>query len=172
MQKYLSCAQNPAGVAAEVFDLEALFIGFLALHVCRNGTCNFPDYGPDTVLFIDGDYSLGPSESGGQGVLVCTGELTLNGRTNWSGLIVAVGEGAYRINGSGNGEIIGGTVIADIAGPDNVYGTNDDCQSGSSGLGQPVYDERGGGNSLNVYCSTALNNTNVRPYEVVDFLQH
>jgi hypothetical protein len=141
-------------------------------HVCRNGTCNFPDYGPDTVLFIDGDYSLGPSESGGQGILVCTGELTMNGRTNWNGLILAVGEGAYRVNGSGNGEIIGGTVIADIAGPDNVYGTNDDCQTGSSGLGQPVYDERGGGNALNVYCSTALNSTNVRPYEVVEFLQH
>ena len=141
-------------------------------HVCRSGTCNFPDYGPDTVLFIEGDYTLGPSESGGQGVLVCTGELTLNGRTNWSGLILAVGEGAYRINGSGNGQIIGGLLIADIAGADNVYGTADDCQSGSSGLGQTVYDERGGGNALNVYCSTALNNTNVRPYEVVDFLQH
>ena len=139
--------------------------------VCRSGTCVFPDYGPDTLIFIDGDYSLGPAESGGQGILVCTGELTLNGRTNWSGLILAVGEGAYRINGSGNGEIIGGLVIADIAGPDNVYGTADDCESGSN-MGTAVYDERGGGNALTTFCSTALRSSNVRPYQVMEFLQH
>jgi hypothetical protein len=140
--------------------------------VCRAGTCTFPNYGPDTVIFIDGDYDLGPAESAGEGVIVCTGELTFQGRTNWTGLVLAVGEGSFRVNGSGNGQVIGGMLLADIAGPDNVYGTNDDCQTGSSGLGQTVYDENGGGNAVSTYCSTALNNTNVRPYEVVEFLQH
>ena len=140
--------------------------------VCRTGTCQFPDYGPDTLIFIEGDYNLGPSESGGQGVLVCTGELVLSGRTDWSGLILVVGEGQYRMNGSGNGEVIGGMLLADIAGPDNVYGTGDDCQSGSGGMGQTTFDERGGGNAMTTYCSTALTNTNVRPYQIVEFLQH
>jgi len=140
--------------------------------VCRTGTCTFPDYGPDTTIFIEGDYNLGPSESGGQGILVCTGALTLQGQTDWTGLILVVGKGIYRLNGAGNGEIIGGLVVANIAGPDGIYGTGDDCQSGSAGLRPPVYDERGGGNALSTFCSTSLNSTNVRPYKVLEFLQH
>ena len=35
-----------------------------------------------------------------------------------------------------------------------------------------AFDERGGGNSATQYCSTDLTSTNVRPYQVIEFLQH
>jgi len=140
-------------------------------YICRSDNCDFPDYGPDTVIFIDGDYQMGPTQSG-QGILVCTGELVFLGKTSWTGLIFVVGEGQYRLNGAGQGVISGGMVLADIAGPDDIYGTDDDCDEGSEGMGKAVFDERGGGNSATQYCTTDLTSTNVRPYEVVEFLQH
>jgi len=140
-------------------------------YICRSNKCDFPDYGPDTVIFIDGDYEMGPTQSG-QGILVCTGELVFLGKTSWTGLVFVVGEGQYRLNGAGKGVISGSMMIADIAGPDNVYGTDDDCEEGSEGMGKAVFDERGGGNTATQYCTTDLTSANVRPYQVIEFLQH
>jgi hypothetical protein len=140
-------------------------------YICRSSKCEFPDYGPDTVIYIDGDYEMGPTQSG-QGILVCTGELVFLGKTSWNGLVFVVGEGQYRLNGAGKGIISGGMVIADIAGADDIYGTKDDCEKGSEGMGKAVFDERGGGNSATQYCTSDLTSTNVRPYQVVEFLQH
>jgi len=140
-------------------------------HVCRSAECDFPDYGPDTVVYIDGDYQMGPTQSG-QGILVCTGELTFLGKTSWNGLIFVVGEGVFRMNGAGKGVVSGSMLLADIAGPDETYGTSDDCKTGSDGLGKATFDERGGGNSATQYCTSDLTSTNVRPYQVVEFLQH
>ena len=140
-------------------------------YICRSSKCDFPDYGPDTVIFIDGDYEMGPTQSG-QGILVCTGELVFLGKTSWTGLVFVVGEGMYRLNGAGTGTISGSMMVADIAGPDNVYGTDDDCEEGSEGMGKAVFDERGGGNTATQYCTTDLTSSNVRPYQVIEFLQH
>jgi hypothetical protein len=140
-------------------------------YICRASKCDFPDYGPDTVIYIDGDYAMGPTQSG-QGILVCTGELTFLGKTSWSGFVFVVGEGVYRLNGAGKGVISGSMMIADIAGADNIYGTADDCKKGSDGLGKAEFDERGGGNSATQYCTNDLTSTNVRPYQVIEFLQH
>lgn len=140
-------------------------------YICRSSNCDFPDYGPDTVIFIDGDYQMGPTQSG-QGILVCTGELTFLGKTSWRGLVFVVGEGSYRLNGAGKGVISGSMVIADIAGADETYGTSDDCKQGADGLGKAEFDERGGGNSATQYCTSDLTSTNVRPYQVIEFLQH
>jgi hypothetical protein len=140
-------------------------------YICRSSKCAFPDYGPDTLIFIDGDYAMDKNDSG-RGILVCTGELTLTGGTSWNGLLFVVGEGSFRLNGAGKGVISGSMLLADIAGPDETYGTSDDCKTGSDGLGKVTFDENGGGNSATQYCTTDLTSTNVRPYEVVEFLQH
>ncbi len=138
--------------------------------ICSGFPCVFPDYGPSRLIFIDGDYDLRPGQSGA-GTIVVTGTLTMEGRTSWRGLILVVGEGRYRLNGSGNGEVSGGMIVADIAGPDDIYRTADDCTGGDDGFGTATFDERGGGNALTTYCSTDLNVTNQKPYEIVDFVQ-
>ena len=140
-------------------------------YICRSNKCEFPDYGPDTLIFIDGDYAMDQKDSG-QGILVCTGELTLTGGTSWNGLVFVVGKGIFRLNGAGKGVISGSMMVADIAGPDETYGTSDDCKTGSDGLGKATFDENGGGNSATQYCTSDLTSTNVRPYQVVEFLQH
>jgi hypothetical protein len=162
---------DPAWNDCETLQIMLEHLEDTADYICRSSKCDFPDYGPDTVIFIDGDYSMEPTQSG-QGILVCTGELTFLGKTSWSGLVFVVGEGVYRLNGAGKGVISGSMVIADIAGADDVYGTADDCKKGADGLGKAVFDERGGGNSATQYCTSDLTQTNVRPYEVVEFLQH
>ncbi len=84
-----------------------------------------------------------------------------------------IGEGVFRLNGSGNGVVVGSVIVADIAGPDEVYGTSDDCTGGDGGFDTAVYDERGGGNSGSVYCSTVLNvSAPAEPYEILQFRQH
>jgi hypothetical protein len=138
--------------------------------VCH-GKCEFPDYGDDTLIFLEGDFEVGPTNSG-SGILVCTGELTMSGQTSWNGLILVVGTGRYTLNGAGKGVISGGMMIADIAGPDEIYRTKDDCQTGSDGLGKAYFNENGGGNAATQYCTADLKSSNVRPYEVVEFLQH
>jgi hypothetical protein len=133
--------------------------------------CTLPPYTPDRVMFIDGDFELDPSLSG-QGLLVVTGTLAMHGRTSWSGLILVIGEGAFNRYGAGNGEISGAVLVADIAGPDNVYGTPDDCSSGVDGFSSAVYDERGGGNGDISYCTDAiLPALPVPPYEITSFVQ-
>ncbi|HXV77686.1 MAG TPA: hypothetical protein VD788_15335, partial [Candidatus Polarisedimenticolaceae bacterium] len=138
--------------------------------VCTSGACVFPDYGTGQVIFIDGDYNLGPTQSGA-GTLVVTGELTMQGRASWTGLILVVGEGRYLLNGAGNGEISGSLIIADIAGPDDTYNTGDDCTGGTDGFDTATFDENGGGNALTQYCSTDINVANHKPYRVVEFIQ-
>jgi hypothetical protein len=97
----------------------------------------------------------------------------MGGNTDWAGLILVIGEGDYRLNGAGTGEISGGMIVADIAGPDNIFGNDDDCTGGTDGFGRAIFDERGGGNAGSIYCTVDLVNVNpVKPYDVVEFLQH
>jgi hypothetical protein len=144
--------------------------------VCPDGTrlgstCIVPASAPERIIFADGDFDV---PSGGQeGVLAVTGALTMSGNAKWAGLILVIGEGVYRLNGAGNGTISGGTIVADIAGPDNVYGTADDCTGPDNGFDSAVFDERGGGNSGSIYCLHDIMDVNpARPYDVVEFLQH
>ena len=138
--------------------------------ICSGGSCVFPNYGPSRLIYIDDDYALGNTQSGA-GTLVVTGTLTFTGNADWDGLILVVGEGAWILKGGGNGVVSGSIIVADIAGPDDIYGTGDDCTGGTDGFGQGVFDESGGGNSGTHYCSTNINASNQKPYEVVEFLQ-
>ena len=68
---------------------------------------------PDGVLtFVDGDLTLGPGNPTGQGTLIVTGNLTLDGNFNWNGVIMVLGGGSVYRNGGGHGNIYGALFVA------------------------------------------------------------
>jgi hypothetical protein len=72
------------------------------------------DFGTGTAdglfTFVDGDVSL-PS-SGGKGLLVVTGTLSMNGSQTFDGLVLVLGGGVLDRSGGGNGSSLGAFVIA------------------------------------------------------------
>jgi hypothetical protein len=90
--------------------------------------------------FVDGDCVL----DGGGGLLIVTGDLTLNGNPSFEGLILVLGNGKVIRTGGGNGDIYGALSIA-------KFNTN-----GSGGFQTPYFDTSGGGNSLMQYDSDAI----------------
>ena len=126
------------------------------------------------LIFIDGDYAFNPPASH-LGTVACTGELTYEGTTSWEGILLAIGAGEFDRHGSGNRHISGAIMVADIAGPDGIYGTADDCTGGPDGDGfdEASYDLSGGGEGQTQYCSDHINASNPpQPYNVVNFRQH
>lgn len=140
--------------------------------ICLEGfACALPASSPGRVVFAEGDFDLGGSDSH-EGLIVVTGAFTMGGNVSWSGIVLVVGEGIFIRNGGGNGVISGASLLADIAGPDNVYGTSDDCTGGTDGFDSVVYDESGGGTSDTFYCSTDIAAaTPITHYPVIDFRQ-
>jgi len=72
------------------------------------------DFGAGTTnglfTFVDGDVSL-PS-SGGKGLLVVTGTLSMNGSQTFEGLVLVLGGGVLDRSGGGNGTSLGAFVVA------------------------------------------------------------
>lgn len=136
--------------------------------LCTDGTaCTLPAPSLDNFIFIDDDVTIGPHI--GAGLLVVTGSLTINGDFDWDGQLLVVGEGSVVRSGGGGGTISGGILVADIAGPDNVFGNADDC---STGFDSPVFDTSGGGNSLVSFCGQNLDASEPQEvYRIVEFLQ-
>jgi hypothetical protein len=64
--------------------------------------------------FVDGDVSL-PS-SGGKGLLVVTGTLSMNGSQTFDGLVLVLGGGVLDRSGGGNGTSLGAFVVAKFDG--------------------------------------------------------
>jgi len=106
-----------------------------------------------TVTYVDGDINV-PQ---GKGLLWVTGEATINGSTDWEGVIFVVGKGAFVRAGGGSGNTYGGIVLANIAGADATWGTGDDCTGGSGGFLGTSFTTNGGGNHDTVYCTDAIN---------------
>jgi hypothetical protein len=101
----------------------------------------------DGVLtFVDGDLTLGPGSPTGQGTLIVTGNLTLDGNFNWNGVIMVLGEGRVYRSGGGNGNIYGAMFVAKFA----KTGASTDV------FGAPTFDTSGGGTSNIQYSSTAV----------------
>jgi Tfp pilus assembly protein PilX len=122
----------------------------------------------NTVTFVDGDLDL----SGGKGVLWVTGDLTVHGNTSWEGIILVVGKGGWVSSGGGNGKLIGTVMDADIAGPDGVYGTGDDCTGGTAGFNVATFFDDGNGNHDTIYCSDAISKAMFSfPMKVASFRQ-
>jgi hypothetical protein len=92
-----------------------------------------------TFTFVDGDCTL----ADGAGFLVVTGTLTMRGNTNFRGAILVLGTGELVRNGGGNGEILGGIVIAKF---DRLSG----------GFLAPTFNTNGGGNSNVQYDSQSV----------------
>jgi hypothetical protein len=71
---------------------------------------------PNGILtFVDGDLILGPGNPTGQGMLVVTGTLTLNGNFNYNGVILVLGGGTVLRTGGGHGNIYGAMFVAKFA---------------------------------------------------------
>jgi hypothetical protein len=72
-----------------------------------------PDFGTvarPVLTFVDGDTDLPPA--GGAGLLIVTGTLTLNGSSDYKGLVLVLGGGNLIRDGGGNGNSLGGIMVA------------------------------------------------------------
>jgi hypothetical protein len=97
---------------------------------------------PDGLLtFVDGDLVLGPAPGGatlsGQGTLIVTGILTLDGNFNFNGVIMVLGAGKVLRSGGGSGNIYGALFIAKF----DRTGADTDL------FAAPTFDTSGGGNA-------------------------
>jgi len=101
----------------------------------------------DGVLtFVDGNLTLGPGSPTGQGTLIVTGDLTLDGNFQWNGVIMVLGTGRVYRSGGGHGDIYGALFVAKFA----ATGADTDL------FGAPTFDTSGGGTSNIQYSSDAV----------------
>lgn len=102
---------------------------------------------PDGVLtFVDGDLTLGPGNPSGQGTLIVTGNLILDGNFNWNGVIMVLGTGNVLRSGGGHGNIYGALFVANFT---KVGAATDQFQP-------PTFNTNGGGTSNIQYSSNAV----------------
>jgi hypothetical protein len=109
-----------------------------------------------TTAFIDGDFRV-DCEYEGYGMLAVTGALDFPASASWHGILWVVGKGEfYRVKKDGYGNIIGATVVANIAGPDKKYGTADDCTGGTNGFDSVTFEEYEKAKGTTNYCSVDI----------------
>lgn len=102
---------------------------------------------PDGVLtFVDGDFVLGPGNPTGQGTLIVTGKLTLNGNFNFNGVIMVLGSGEVYRSGGGHGNVYGAVFVAKF----------DKTGADTDAFAAPIFDTSGGGTSNIQYSSFAV----------------
>jgi hypothetical protein len=102
---------------------------------------------PDGVFtFVDGDFVLGPGNPTGQGTLIVTGTLTLDGNFNWNGVIMVLGAGRVLRSGGGNGNIYGAMFVAKFS----------PTGSASDVFQAPTFDTSGGGTANIQYNSDSI----------------
>ena len=90
------------------------------------------------VTYVNGNCTL----DGGAGLLIVTGDLTLNGNPSFSGVILVLGEGKVNRNGGGNGNIYGSIYIASFA---RSWPASENGQPHN--FRTPIFNTNGGGNS-------------------------
>jgi hypothetical protein len=103
-------------------------------------TVNDSNTTAEGVTFVDGNCTL----DGGSGLLVVTGDLTMSGNPNFSGVILVLGGGSVNRNGGGNGNVYGALVVAGFD------------RNGTGGFTAPFFNTNGGGNSTMQYDSLAV----------------
>lgn len=100
--------------------------------------------GPNVLTFVDGNCTL----DGGQGLLVVTGQLLMNGNPTFTGLVLVLGEGYVNRDGGGNGDFRGAMVVAKFA------------RTGPGGFLAPYFNTNGSGISTMQYDSAAITRAN------------
>lgn len=122
------------------------------------------------IVFVNGDLALSGSGSYA-GVLWVTGTLTIKGNITWNGPIFVVGKGKFLTDGGGQALFMGANVVANIAGPDGIVGTTDDCTG--TNFGQATFDFSGGGNHTTKYCLREIRKSFLgMPLKPLAFRQH
>jgi hypothetical protein len=96
--------------------------------------------------FVDGDLVLGPGNPTGQGTLIVTGKLTLDGNFNFNGVIMVLGTGEVYRSGGGHGNIYGAIFVAKFS----ATGADSDQ------FGAPIFDTSGGGTANIQYSTDAV----------------
>ncbi|HEV2799418.1 MAG TPA: hypothetical protein VGW12_02925 [Pyrinomonadaceae bacterium] len=89
------------------------------------------NYNTGGFTFVDNNCEL----DGGGGLLVVTGDLELNGNSEFRGIILVMGNGRVTRKGGGNADIRGAWIVANFN------------RNGPGGFGAPTFDVSGGGNS-------------------------
>ena len=159
---------------AQIIKDEADVVGNSSTPLSDLGTPGSPK-----VHYIDGDYDVSGNFDGA-GLLFVTGELTMDGLAGWEGPIFVIGEGDFVRDGAGNGTISGGIIVADVAGPDRVLFTDDDCSgedgvhnTTDDGVAQSSYLGNGGGTGTTGYCSAYFTAwQGLRPFRILAFQQN
>jgi hypothetical protein len=119
-----------------------------------------------TIAYVEGDAAI-PS---GRGLLWITGTATIAGDASWEGVVVAAGKGRIEFSGGGTGHTVGATVLANVAGPDGILFTGDDCSGSAAGFEPAAYLAAGGGNEDTIYCSDAVSQVVAGlPYRIASF---
>jgi len=90
--------------------------------------------------FVDGDCEL----TGGAGLLIVTGTLTMHGNPDFTGMILVLGDGVWDRSGGGNGNIYGAFAVAKFN------------KNGSGNFLAPSFTTNGGGNATLQYDSDAV----------------
>ncbi|HEU4933538.1 MAG TPA: hypothetical protein VFT48_15745 [Pyrinomonadaceae bacterium] len=113
----------------------------------KNSAAGLGANNPDGVFtFVDGDLTIGPGNPSGQGTLIVTGDLTLDGNFNFNGVIMVLGTGRVYRSGGGHGNIYGAMFVANFS----ATGLSTDV------FGAPTFDTSGGGTSNIQYSSDAV----------------
>lgn len=101
---------------------------------------------PTGFTFVNGDYIMGSGT--GSGLLIVTGELTTNGGTDFSGLVLVIGSGSVNRNGGGGGAFYGANFIASVDWP---------AQSPAlTNFSAPFFNFNGAGSATMQYDSNAV----------------
>ena len=142
-RKFLDKMQAAAIVGATNPDPSDLTWQPTATYLPNGGSGN-----PTGFTFVKGDYTMGSGS--GSGLLIVTGELTTHGDTNFSGLVLVLGEGAINRDGGGGGAFYGATFVAKVDWP---------AQSPAlTSFGAPFFNFNGAGNATMQYDSSAVEN--------------
>jgi hypothetical protein len=98
-----------------------------------------PDFGTRSapvLTFVDGDTDLPPA--GGAGLLIVTGVFTMNGSSDFAGLILVLGSGQLLRTGGGNGGSLGSAFVAHFGASGNFLAPT--FNSSGSGTSAIAYD--------------------------------
>lgn len=94
--------------------------------------------------FVEGNCTL----NGGSGLILTTGELTIDGNDDFQGIVLVLGGGKVIRSGGGNGNILGTWIVAKF--------------NSTGGFLAPYWDTSGGGNGKFIFDSDWINKGNTQ----------